>query len=81
MHGITDEKVKNEPNFKELYLEIFDLIKDCDLAGYNSNKFDIPLLVEEFLRCDKHFKFSDFKAIQPGLKKKNKRSVFSLGME
>lgn len=63
VHGITDEKVKNEPNFKELYLEIFDLIKDCDLAGYNSNKFDIPLLVEEFLRCDKHFKFSDFKAI------------------
>ena len=63
VHGITDEKVKNEPNFKELYLKIFDLIKDCDLAGYNSNKFDIPLLVEEFLRCDKHFKFSEFKAI------------------
>ena len=63
IHGITDEKVKNEPTFKELFLKIYDLIKDCDLAGYNSNKFDIPLLIEEFLRCDKNFSINNFKAI------------------
>ena len=52
IHGITDEKVKNEPTFKELVNDIFNFIKGCDLGGYNSNKFDIPLLAEEFIRAD-----------------------------
>ena len=44
IHGITDEKVINEPTFKQLSAEIISLLHNCDLAGYNSNKFDIPLL-------------------------------------
>lgn len=51
IHGITNEKVAKEPTFKELAHRILDMIKDSDLAGYNSNKYDIPLLVEEFLRA------------------------------
>ncbi|HUH34480.1 MAG TPA: 3'-5' exonuclease [Moheibacter sp.] len=50
VHGITDEAVANEPTFKELAPQIWEMIKDADLAGYNSNRFDIPLLAEEFLR-------------------------------
>ncbi len=48
--GITDVDVAMSPTFKEIAQEIIDFIGDSDLAGYNSNKFDIPLLVEEFLR-------------------------------
>lgn len=55
VHGISDEDVAEAPTFKEKALEIYDLIKDSDLAGYNSNKFDIPLLAEELLRCDIDF--------------------------
>lgn len=51
IHGITDEKVASEPTFKQLAQKVYDLIKDSDLAGYNSNKFDIPMLAEEFLRA------------------------------
>lgn len=50
IHGITNEKVVNEPTFAELASEINQLIAGCDLAGFNSNRFDIPLLAEEFLR-------------------------------
>ena len=50
IHGITDEKVKNEPTFKELSKIIYNMIKDSDLAGYNSDRFDIPVLAEELLR-------------------------------
>ena len=63
IHGITDEKVANEPTFKELALEISELIHNCDLAGYNSNKFDIPLLAEEFLRAEVDFDMSGRKAV------------------
>ena len=55
VHGITNEKVANEPTFKELSREIYNLIKDSDLAGYNSDRFDIPLLAEEMLRSDIDF--------------------------
>ena len=48
--GISDADVASCPSFKEIANEIKDFIADSDLAGYNSNKFDIPLLVEEFLR-------------------------------
>ena len=63
IHGITDEKVANEPTFKELSAEISELIHNCDLAGYNSNKFDIPLLAEEFLRAEVDFDMSGRKAV------------------
>ncbi len=50
--GIKDEDLKDMPTFKEVAKEIFRFIDNCDLAGYNSNKFDIPMLAEEFLRAD-----------------------------
>ena len=55
IHGISDKKVANEPTFEDLAPEISELIHNCDLAGYNSNKFDIPLLAEEFLRVGINF--------------------------
>ena len=55
IHGITDDKVAEEPTFKELSREIYNMIKDSDLAGFNSDRFDIPLLAEEMLRADVDF--------------------------
>ena len=55
IHGITNEKVANEPTFKELSKEIYNMIKDSDLAGFNSDRFDIPLLAEEMLRAGVDF--------------------------
>lgn len=54
-HGITDDDVKDKPTFQQVAKEINTFIGNSDLAGYNSNKFDIPLLVEEFLRIDIDF--------------------------
>src|ERR1041385_7330089 len=51
IHGIYDEDVITSPTFKEAAKEIFDLLDPCDLAGFNSNKFDVPMLLEEFIRC------------------------------
>lgn len=50
IHGITNEKVKDAPTFKQKANEIKQFLENCDLGGYNSNRFDIPLLMEEFLR-------------------------------
>ena len=50
VHGITDEMVKDQPTFKHFSKEIFNFIEGCDLGGYNIDKFDLPLLVEEFIR-------------------------------
>tara|TARA_R110002073_G_scaffold159955_1_gene315391 strand:+ start:2531 stop:3307 length:777 start_codon:yes stop_codon:yes gene_type:complete len=55
IHGITNEKVANEPTFKEIAKEVHNMIKDSDLGGFNSNRFDIPLLAEEMLRADLDF--------------------------
>ena len=55
IHGISDEDVKDAPTFKELSKEIYNMIKDSDLGGFNSNRFDIPLLAEELLRADIDF--------------------------
>ena len=55
VHGITDEKVANEPTFAELASTIYNMIKDSDLAGFNSDRFDIPLLAEELLRAGVDF--------------------------
>ena len=51
IHGITDDDVKDCPAFKELAKSLAAQIEGCDLAGFNSNRFDIPLLAEEFLRA------------------------------
>ena len=59
VHGITDEMVANEPTFKDLATEILNFIDDSDIGGYNSNKFDIPLLMEEFLRINMQFDLSN----------------------
>jgi DNA polymerase III subunit epsilon len=55
IHGITDEKVANEPTFDQLAPHVYNLIKDSDLAGFNSDRFDIPLLAEELLRAGVDF--------------------------
>lgn len=55
IHGITDEMVKEAPTFKTIANEIKQFIENCDLGGYNSNRFDIPLLAEEFLRSGLEF--------------------------
>ncbi|MEO5908380.1 MAG: 3'-5' exonuclease [Ginsengibacter sp.] len=51
IHGITDDKVKDAQTFKEVANELKQFIDNADLSGYNSNRFDIPLLMEEFLRA------------------------------
>ncbi|BDQ11515.1 3'-5' exonuclease [Sediminibacterium sp. TEGAF015] len=51
VHGITDEMVKDAPSFKQVANEVKQFIENCDLGGYNSNRFDIPMLIEEFLRA------------------------------
>ena len=51
IHGITDEMVKDAPSFKQVANEIKQFIEGADLGGYNSNRFDIPMLLEEFLRA------------------------------
>ncbi len=51
IHGITDEMVKGAPTFKQAGNELKQFIEGCDMGGYNSNRFDIPMLMEEFLRA------------------------------
>ena len=63
IHGITNEIVVTEPTFKELAQTVYDMISDADLAGFNSNRFDIPLLAEEFLRAGLDFDMKGRKAI------------------
>mgnify|MGYP006103424843 FL=1 len=55
IHGIYDEDVKEEPTFKAMAKSLATFIGNSDLAGFNSNKFDVPLLVEEFLRVGVDF--------------------------
>jgi DNA polymerase-3 subunit epsilon len=63
IHGITNEKIQNEPTFLDLVEKIVDFINDADLAGYNSNKFDIPLLAEELLRVGNTYDLSQKKFV------------------
>lgn len=55
IHHIFDEDVKDEPVFKSVAHELHNFLENCDLAGYNSNRFDVPLLVDEFLRAGIQF--------------------------
>ncbi len=63
VHGITDADVKNAPTFKECAKEIQDFLDGADLAGFNILKFDLPMIVEEFLRADIEFDISKRKLI------------------
>ena len=63
VHGITDEKVANEPTFNELAKEVNTWIKDSDLGGFNSNRFDIPLLAEEMLRAGIDFDMKNRRSV------------------
>ncbi len=63
IHGISNEKVANEPTFKELSKEVYQMIKECDLGGFNSDRFDIPLLAEEMLRVGVDFDMKNMVSI------------------
>lgn len=63
IHGIHDEDVKDCPTFKSIAHELNTFLEGCDLAGYNSNKFDIPLLAEEFLRAGIDFEMKGRKCV------------------
>ena len=63
VHGISDEDVADKPTFKDVSKEVWTMIKDSDLGGFNSNRFDIPLLAEEMLRSDIDFDMKSRKSI------------------
>lgn len=63
IHHITDEDVKDKPLFKDIAKDLSHVFEGCDIAGFNSNRFDIPLLMEEFLRAGVNFDISKRKFI------------------
>lgn len=63
IHGISNEDIKDAPTFQEILPELEEFIKDADFAGYNSNKFDLPLLAEELLRAGSELDLSAKKHI------------------
>ena len=58
IHHITDEDVANEPTFRQVANSLAQIMAGCDIAGFNSNRFDIPLLDQEFVRAKVDFDFS-----------------------
>ena len=77
VHGITDEDVKNEPTFRQLAKSLAQFIQGCDFGGFNSNRFDLPVLVEEFLRAgvDVDLKRRKFVDVQNIFHKKEQRTL------
>ena len=77
VHGITDEDIKDCPTFKQMANKIAADFKGCDLAGYNSARFDLPMLAEEFLRADVDIDLSTRKMIdvQTIFHKKEQRTL------
>ncbi len=77
VHHITDEDVKDQPRFEQIARSLASYIEGCDLAGYNSNKFDIPVLAEEFLRAgvDVDLKKRKFVDVQTIFHKKEQRTL------
>ena len=63
VHGITNEDVKDCPTFKEVARDIANDFAGCDIAGFNSNRFDVPMLAEEFLRAQVDIDLSRHKAV------------------
>ncbi len=81
IHGIYDEDVKDAPTFKEVAKTLAKFLEGCDLAGFNSNRFDIPLLAEEFLRAEvdidlKKRKFVDVQAIFHKMEKRTLAAAY-----
>lgn len=81
IHGIYDEDIKDAPTFKEVAKTLAKFIEGCDLGGFNSNRFDIPLLAEEFLRVDididfKKHKFIDVQAIFHKMEKRTLTAAY-----
>jgi len=81
IHGITDEAVRDAPTFKEIARSLANEFEGCDFAGYNSNKFDIPLLAEEFLRVEVDFdmmkrKFIDIQVIFHKMEQRNLAAAY-----
>ena len=79
IHGIFDEDVASAPTFKEIAQEVEQFLNHCDLAGYNSNRFDIPMLIEEFHRNGIDFDITNRKLVdvQKIFFKKEKRDLSS----
>lgn len=77
IHGITDDDVKDCPTFKEIAKSLAAQIEGCDLAGFNSNRFDIPMLAEEFLRAgvDVNLGRHKFVDVQTIFHKKEQRNL------
>lgn len=77
IHHITDEDVANEPTFRQIAQSLAELLRDCDLAGFNSNRFDIPLLDQEFKRAAVPFDISTarFIDVQTIFHKKEPRTL------
>ena len=61
--GISDETVADQPTFKEMAPKLAESFKGCDFAGFNSNRFDVPILAEEFLRAGVDFDFTKCRLI------------------
>ncbi len=81
IHGITNNDVASEPTFKTVAKKLAKFIEGCDLGGFNSNRFDIPLLAEEFLRADvdidlKKRKFIDVQAIFHKMEKRTLAAAY-----
>ncbi len=81
IHGITNADVQNEPTFKEVAKSLANFIEGSDFAGFNSNKFDFPLLAEEFLRAEVNFdmrkrKFIDVQTIFHKMEKRTLEAAY-----
>jgi len=81
IHGISDEDVKDSPTFKEIARTLANFMEKCDIGGFNSNKFDIPLLAEEFLRAGieidfTHRKFVDVQTIFHKMEKRTLEAAY-----
>ncbi|MFO8235217.1 MAG: exonuclease domain-containing protein [Bacteroidales bacterium] len=81
IHGISDEDVKDAPKFAEVAKNIQQFIEGCDLAGFNSNRFDLPLLAEEFIRVGidydlKKQRFVDVQVIFHKMEKRNLSAAY-----
>ena len=77
VHGITDEDVRDEPTFRQLAKSLAQFIEGCDFGGFNSNRFDLPMLVEEFMRVgvDVDFKRRKYIDVQNIFHKKEQRTL------
>lgn len=65
VHGITDDDIANEPPFRSYAIAFLDFLDGCDIGGYNVLRFDIPLLQEEFGRCDLEWNLTGMSLIDP----------------